>query len=115
MNHLQTGGGMNHLQTGGGAISHWGEMNHLQTGGICKLGGHQSAPPRLQMGQESHLNTEFREGIMKSLTFARDMVCSKLVAALGVTVTLTVVLEDLRGLSVVLPHPLQVICQPLTA
>lgn len=51
---------------------------------------------------------------MKSLTFARDMVGPKLVAALSMTVILTAVLENLSGLGVVLLHPLQVICQPLT-
>lgn len=51
---------------------------------------------------------------MKILTFARDMVGPKLIAALTVTVALTGVLENLSGLRVVLLHPLQVICQPLT-
>lgn len=51
---------------------------------------------------------------MRSLTFARDMVRPELVAAFTVTVTLAVVLEHLSCLSVVLLHPLQIICQPLT-
>lgn len=51
---------------------------------------------------------------MKSLTFACDMVGPKLVAALTVIILLTAVLKDLSSLSVVLPHPLQVICQSVT-